>query len=268
MSAGWKCVSWVVQKVKLLSRVRLFVTPWTVSHQAPLSMEFFRQEYWSVLPLPSPLDLPDPGIKPGSPALQADTLPSEPPWKPHTSMWYMGGAANNNEHILVWSKSFKSWNSSTILWYFSQFSSVAQSCPTLCDPTDCSMPGLPVHHQHPEFTQTHVHWVSDVIQPSHLLLSPSPPTSNLSQHQGVFWWVSYLHQVGKVLEFQLQHQSFQWIFRTDFLHKGLVGSPCSPRVLALSRVFTNISVLQYLKTLISPNWATHLHPWMSSEQEM
>ena len=99
----------------------------------------------------------------------------------------------------------------------SQFSSVTQSCLTLCDPLDCSMPGLPVHHQLPEFTQTYVHWVSDAIQPFHPLLSPSPPTFNLSQHQGVFQWVRPLHQVANGLELQLQHQSFQWIFRTDFL---------------------------------------------------
>ena len=96
-----------------------------------------------------------------------------------------------------------------------QFSSVTQSCPTLCKPMDWSTLGLPVHHQLPEFTQTHVHWVGDAIQPSYPLSSPSP-TFNLSQHQGVFKWVSSLHQVAKVLEFQLQHQSFQWIFRTDF----------------------------------------------------
>ena len=89
-----------------------------------------------------------------------------------------------------------------------QFSSVAQPCPTFCNPMNCSTPGLPVHHQLPEFTQTHVHWVGDAIQPSHPLLSPSPPTFNLSQHQCVFKWVSSLHQVAKVLEFQLQHQSF------------------------------------------------------------
>ena len=98
-----------------------------------------------------------------------------------------------------------------------QFSSVAQSCPTLCDPMDCSTSGFPVHHQLPELTQTHVHWVGDAIQPSHLLSSPSPPAFNLSQHQGLFQWVSSLHQVAKVLELQLQHQPFQWIFRTDFL---------------------------------------------------
>ena len=101
---------------------------------------------------------------PGSLALQADSLPSEPPGKPHirTSV---------------------------------QFSSVAQSCQTLCDPMDCSIPGLPVHHQLPEFTQTHVHWTSDAIQPSHPLSSPSPPAFNLFQHQGLFKWISSLHQV-------------------------------------------------------------------------
>ena len=98
-----------------------------------------------------------------------------------------------------------------------QFSSVTQSCLTLCDPTDCNMPGFPVHHQRLELAHTHVHWVSDAIQTSHSLSSPSSPTFNLSQHQGLFQWVSSLHQVAKVLEFQLQHQSFQWIFRTDFL---------------------------------------------------
>ena len=97
-----------------------------------------------------------------------------------------------------------------------QFSSVAQSCPTLCDPMDCSTLGLPVHHQLPEFTQTLAHWISDAIQPSHPLSSPSP-AFNLSQHQDLFIWVSSSHQVAKVLEFQLQHQSFQWMFRTDSL---------------------------------------------------
>ena len=98
--------------------------------------------------------------------------------------------------------------------YLVQFSSVAQPCLTLCNPMDCSTPGLPVHHQHPEFTQTHVHWVGDAIQPFHPLPSPSPPAFNLSQHQGLFQWVSSSHQVAKVLEFQLQHQSFQWRLRT------------------------------------------------------
>ena len=98
-----------------------------------------------------------------------------------------------------------------------QFSSVAQSCLTLCDPMNHSTPGLPVHHQLLESTQTDVHWVGNAIQPSHPLLSPSPPALNLSQHQGLFKWVSSSHQVAKVLEFQLQHRSFQWTPRTDLL---------------------------------------------------
>ena len=104
-----------------------------------------------------------------------------------------------------------------ILMYSVQFSSVAQSCPTLCDPMNRSTPGLPVHHQLLESTQTRDHWVGDAIQLSHPLSSPSPPALNLSQHQGHFKWVSSLHEVAKVLEFQLQHQSFQWMPRTDLL---------------------------------------------------
>ena len=88
---------------------------------------------------------------------------------------------------------------------------------TLCDPMDYSMPGFPVLHYLLELTQTHVHWVSDAIQRSHALSPPSPPAFNLSQHEGLFQWVSSSPQVAKVLEFQLQHQSFQWAFRVDFL---------------------------------------------------
>ena len=94
-----------------------------------------------------------------------------------------------------------------------QFSSVTQSCPTLSDPRG---PGFPVHHQLLDLAQTHAHWVGDAIQPSYPLSSPSPPDFNFSQHQGLFQWVSSLHQVAKVLGFQIQHQSFQWIFRTEF----------------------------------------------------
>ena len=117
---------------------------------------------------------------------------------------------------------FNLWATREALWLTSmlvissiQFS--PQSCPTLCDPMNRSMPGLPVHHQLLEFTQSHVHWVGDAIQPSHPLSSPSSPTLNLSQHRGLFKWVSSSHQVSKVLELQLQHQSFQWTPRTDFL---------------------------------------------------
>ena len=98
-----------------------------------------------------------------------------------------------------------------------QLSPVTQSYLTLCDPMNCSMPGLPVHHQLPEFTQTHVHRVDDAIQPSHLLSSPFLPALSLSQHQNLLQWVnSFSYEVAKVLEFQLQHQSFQWTPRTDF----------------------------------------------------
>ena len=100
----------------------------------------------------------------------------------------------------------------TSLWTV-QFSSVAQLCLTLCNPMNGSMPGLPVHHELPEFTQTHAHRVSDAIKPSHSLLSPSPPAPNPSQHQSLFQWVNSLHEVAKV--FELQHQSFQWTPRTD-----------------------------------------------------
>ena len=95
--------------------------------------------------------------------------------------------------------------------------SVTKLCLTLCDPMDCSTPGLHVHHQLLGFTQIHVHWVSDVIQLSHPLSSPSPPALNLSQHHGLFNWVSSSHQVAEILGFQLQHQSFQWIPRTNLL---------------------------------------------------
>ena len=95
-----------------------------------------------------------------------------------------------------------------------QFRSATQLCPTLCDLMDCSTPGLSVHHQLPEFTQTHVHWFGDAIQSSHPLVSPSS-AFNLSQHQSLFKWVSSSYQMAK--EFELQHQSFKWTLRTDLL---------------------------------------------------
>ena len=114
-------------------------------------------------------------------------------------------------HIKMWSLISRQWLEKC------QFSSVAQSYPAVCNPMNCSMPGSPVHHQFPEPTQTHVHRVGGAIQPSHLPSSPSPPIVNLSQYQGLFQWVLSTHQVAKVLELPLQHQSFQWIFRTDLL---------------------------------------------------
>ena len=110
-----------------------------------------------------------------------------------------------------------------------QFNSVSQLCLPLCNPMDWSTPGFPIHHHLPDITQTHVCWVGDAIQPSHPLSFPYAPAFILSHNQGLFKWVSSLHQVAKVLEFQLQHQSFQWTPRTDLLLDGLAGSPCSPR---------------------------------------
>ena len=146
-----------------------------------------------------------------------------------------------------------------------QFSSMAQSCPTLCDPMNCSRPGLPVRHQLPEFIYTHIHQVGDAVQPSHPLLSPSPSAPNPFQRQGLFKWVNTSHEVAKVLEFQLQHQSFQWTPRTDLLWEGLVGSSCSPRDSQESPTpqFKNInsSVLNFLHRLtltsIYDPWKNH-----------
>ena len=122
------------------------------------------------------------------------------------------GAYDSNVYLSEWINYCMSW----IIGVPSvQFSSVTQSCLTLCNPMNCSTPGFPVHHQLPEFTQTHVHRVGDAIQPSHPLSSPSPPAPNPSQHQGLFQWVNSSHEVAKVLEFQLQCQSFQWTSRTD-----------------------------------------------------
>ena len=113
-------------------------------------------------------------------------------------------------------------------WVSTLVSSITQSCLTLCDPMDCSTPGFPVHHQTPGVYSFMS--IESVMPSNHLILSsPSPPAFNLSQDQGLFKWGSSSHQVAKVLEFQLQHQSFQWIFRTDFLWDWMVWSPCSSR---------------------------------------
>ena len=140
---------------------------------------------------------------------------------------YKGTTINNSNNfkVITSKQNCKKWVKidgpicpSSILKYI-QLSSVqfSRSVISDCDPMNRSMPGLPVHHQLPEFTQTHVHPVGDAIQPSHPLSSPSPPAPNPSQHQGIFQWVNSSHEVAKVLEFQLQHQFFQWTPRTDIL---------------------------------------------------
>ena len=172
------CVFSVTQSYLILYDLMDYSLPGSSVHG------IFQGRILSELPFPSPRDLPDPEMEPTSlvsSALAGRFFTIVPP------------------RISI------------------QFRWVAQSGPTLCDPMDCSMPGLFVHHQILEFTQTDVHWVSEAIQPSYPLSSSSPPSFNLSQHQGLFKLVSSSHQMAKVLEFQLQCQSFQWIFRTDFL---------------------------------------------------
>ena len=179
-SNTWK---WKV-KVKLLSRVWLFATPWTAAHQAPLSMGFSRQEYWSGVPLPSPAICNYTGVKCLVAAVQR-----------------LGGGTEVYCCKIV--LSYRKWQTYFMV-DFKRFSSVQSlSCVQLCDPMNRSTPGLPVHHQLPEFTQTHIHRVGDAIQPSHPLSSPSPPAPNPSQHQNLFQWVNSSHKVAKVLEFQL-----------------------------------------------------------------
>ena len=111
------------------------------------------------------------------------------------------------------------------------------------DPMDCSTSGFPIHHQLQKLAQIHVHWIDDDIQSSHPLLSPSSPAFSLSQHQGLFQWVSSSHWVVKVLEFQLQHQSFQWIFKTE-IPLGLIVLT-SLQSKGLSRVFSNSTVQKH-----------------------
>ena len=160
------------------------------THQAPPSLAFSRQEHWSGLPFPSPMHESEKWK--WSHSVMSDSSPPhglQPtrllcPWD------FPGKSTGVGCHCLLWINSY-------------QFSSVAQSCPILCDLMNRSTPGLPVHHHLPEFTQTHIHRVSDAIQPSHPLASSSPPAPNPSQHQSLFQWVNSSHEVAKVLEFQL-----------------------------------------------------------------
>ena len=103
-----------------------------------------------------------------------------------------------------------------IPWSICCCCSVARSCPIICDPMNCRTPVFSVLHYFPEFAQTHIHWANDAIQPSYPLLLPSPLALSISQHQGLFQWIGSSHEVAKLLELQLQHQSFQWIFRVDW----------------------------------------------------
>ena len=143
---------------------------------------------------------------------------------------------------------------------------VAQLCPTLCDPMDCSTPGFPVHHQLLDLAQTHVYRVGDAIQLSHPLLSPFPPAFSLSQHQGLFQWVSSSHQVAKVLEFQLQHQSFQRHSRLISFRMGWLDLLAVQGTLKslLQHHSSKASVLQHSAFLI----VQLSHPYMTTGKAM
>ena len=142
-----------------------------------------------------------------------------------------------------------------------QFSSVAQSCPTV-QPMNRTTPGLPVHHQLPEFTQTHVHWVGDAIQPSHPLSSPSTPSLNLSQHQGLFKWVSSSHQVTKELEFQLQRKVLPMNIHNWFPLGWTGWISLQPK--GFSRAFSNTTVQknQFFSAQLSLQSNSHIHTWL------
>ena len=130
----------------------------------------------------------------------------------------------------------------------------------------CTTPGFPVLHKLPKLAQTHVHRVGDAIRPSSSLSSPSTPAFILSQHQGLFKWVSSSHQVAKVLKLQLQHQFFQWIFRTDLVYEWLVWSPCSPRGLQESppRSLQESPPTPQFKSIKSSALSIHYGPTITS----
>ena len=206
-----------------------------IVHQALLSMGFYRWEYWNGLSLSFPGHLPNPGIKPtslASPASAGGLFITSTTWEalnlPYDPEIPLLGIYLEKATILkdtctpVFAAALftvaRTWKQSRSLsadeWikkmryiytmeYSDQIRSVAQSCPILCDPMSRSTPGLPVHHQLPEFTQTHIHRVSDAIQLSHPLSSPSPLAPNPSQHQSLFQWVNSSREVAEVLEFQL-----------------------------------------------------------------
>ena len=169
-------------------------------------------------------------------------------------------------HTQINIHSFSNWlfsHTIFVLTFISvQFSSVAQSCPTLCDPKDCSMPDLAVHHQLPECTQNHVHWVGDVIQPSHPLLSPSTPALNLSQHQGLFKWVSSSHQVAKVLGVCVSTSVLPLNIQ-DWFPLGWTGR-ISLQFKWFSRVFSNTTVQmhQFFGAQLSLWSNSHVHTWL------
>ena len=213
-------------------------------------MGFSRQNYWSMLPFTG--DLPNQGCNLES-VFQGDSLLSEPQGK--TLVWKKWDKKGFCKLKLIIYDSY--WVTCSV-----QFSSATQSCPTLCNPVNCRTPGLPVHHQLPESTQTNVHWVVDAIQPTHPLLSPSLPALNLSQDQGLFKWVSFSHQVAKILEFQLQHQSLQWTPRTNLFKMDCLDLPVVEGTLKslLQHHSSKASILQHSAFFI----VQLSHPYMTT----
>ena len=163
------------------------------------------------------------------------------------------------------------------MWGFAYYRSSCCSfakCLTLCNPMDCSTPDFAVLHYLLEFAQIHVHWVCDAIQPSHPLSSPSPPAFNLSQHQGLFQWVSSSHQVAKVLELQLQHQFFQWTFRAEKYwnfnfsispsneYSGLISFRMNLFILSVQGTQHQSSKHQFFSAQLSLWSNIHIHTWL------
>ena len=190
---GWINSCFQFSSVQSLSRVWLLAIPWTAARQASLSI---------TKSLSPPKSMSIVSVMPSNHLILC---------RPLLPSIFSSIRVFSNESAL-----HIRWPKDRSFSFNIRPSDVTQLCPTLCNPIDYNMSGFPVHHQLPELAQTHVHWVSDANQPSHPLSSTSPAFI-LSQHQGLFQWVSSSHQVAKLLELHFQHQSFQWIFRTDFL---------------------------------------------------
>ena len=225
-----------------------FLTPWTVARQAPLSMEFSRQENRNELPFPSPGDLPNPGLNLGL--------------LHYRCILYCLSHQGSPVYVYIYHRYFY------ILFQILspyQFSSVARSCPTLRDSMDCSIPGLPVHHQLPELTQTHVHWVGDAIQPSHTLSSPSPPAFNLSPASGSFPMSQFFTSSGQIFGVSA---STSVLLRNiqDWFPSRLTGF-ISLQYRGLSRVFSNTTVQKHWFFIAQLSlWSnTHIHTWLQEK---
>ena len=222
-----------------------FLTPWTVACQAPLAMEFSRQEYKSELPFPSPGDLPSPGLNLGL--------------LHYRGILYCLSHQGSPVYVYICHRYFY------ILFQILspyQFSSVARSCPTLRDSMDCSIPGLPVHHQLPELTQTHVLWVGDAIQPPHPLSSPSLPAFNLSPASGSFPVSQFFTSGGQIIGVSAS-TSVLPMNTQDWFPLGWTGW-IFLQSKGLSRVFSNTTVQKHRFFIAQLSlWSnSHIHTWL------